>query len=71
MVRVEVLPWDSEAARHYANVRAALERAGASMGNLDLMIAAHALAAQAVLVTNDRAFGRLKELKIEDWTKPQ
>ena len=71
LLRVDVLPWDSEAARQYANVRAALERAGASMGNLDLMIAAHALAAQAILVTNDRAFSRIKQLKIQDWTKPQ
>ena len=41
------------------------------MGNLDLMIAAHTLAAEAVLVTNDRAFGRVKQLKTEDWTKPR
>jgi tRNA(fMet)-specific endonuclease VapC len=39
------------------------------MGNLDMMIAAHALAAEAVLVTNDRSFRRLKHLKIEDWAK--
>ncbi len=71
LLHVEVLPWDSEAAQHYAEVRAALERMGNTLGNLDLMIAAHALGAQAVLVTNDRAFGRVKRLKIEDWTKPQ
>ena len=67
LLRVEVLPWDSEAAQYYAWVRAALERAGQSLGNLDLMIAAQALAAQAVLVTNDRGFRRVKGLKIEDW----
>ena len=39
------------------------------MGNLDMMIAAHALAEEAVLVTNDRSFRRLKELETEDWTK--
>src|SRR5271157_4547163 len=71
LLRVEVLPWDSEAAQYYAHARAALEREGTTMGNLDLMIAAHALAVEAVLVTNDRAFGRIKQLKIEDWTKPQ
>ena len=71
LLRVAVLPWDSDAARHYANVRATLERAGTGMGNLDLMIAAHALAADAVLVTNDRVFGRVKQLKIEDWTRPR
>ena len=69
LLRVDSLPWDSDAARRYAGVRAALEIAGTPMGNLDMMIAAHALAEEAVLVTNDRSFRRLKELKIEDWTK--
>jgi tRNA(fMet)-specific endonuclease VapC len=69
LLRVEVLFWNSEAAQHYARVRAALERAGDPMGNLDLMIAAQALAAQAVLVTHDRVFRRVKGLKIEDWSK--
>ena len=70
LLRVEILPWDSRAARSYANLRAALERAGLPMGNLDMMIAAQALATNAALVTNDHAFGRVKRLKIEDWTKP-
>ena len=69
LLRVDSLSWDSNAARHYADVRAALEIAGTPMGNLDMMIGAHALAAEAVLVTNDRSFRRLKHLKIEDWTK--
>jgi tRNA(fMet)-specific endonuclease VapC len=68
--RVEVLVWDSAAAQNYARIRAALEERGESMGNLDLMIAAQALAAEATLVTNDRTFRRVKGLKIEDWTKP-
>jgi len=70
LLRVEVLPWGSEAARRYGPVRAALEGEGEPMGNLDMMIAAHAMAAQAVLVTNDRVFGRVKGLKIEDWSRP-
>ena len=70
LLRVESLSWDSEAAQQYASVRAALERAGEPLGNLDMMIAAHALAAQAVLVTSDRAFRRVKHLNTEDWTKP-
>jgi hypothetical protein len=45
------------------------DNVGIPMGNLDMMIAAHALAEEAVLVTNDRSFRRLKDLKIEDWTK--
>jgi tRNA(fMet)-specific endonuclease VapC len=69
LLRVDSLPWDSNAARHYADVRATLEIAGTPMGNLDMMIGAHALATDAILVTNDRSFRRLNHLKIEDWTK--
>lgn len=69
LLRVDSLPWDSNAARQYADLRAALEFAGTPMGNLDMMIAAHALAAEAVLVSNDPSFRRLKHLKIEDWTE--
>jgi tRNA(fMet)-specific endonuclease VapC len=69
LLRVEALPWDSEAAQQYAQVRANLERIGEPMGNLDMMIAAHALAAHVVLVTHDHVFRRIKRLKIEDWTK--
>jgi tRNA(fMet)-specific endonuclease VapC len=69
LLRVETLPWDSEAAQQYGQMRAALERVGQPMGNLDMMIAAHALAAQVVLVTHDHVFRRVKQLKIEDWTK--
>ena len=70
LLRVEVLPWDSEAAQHYARLRAALEREGEPMGNLDMMIAAQALAAGAVLVTSDRVFRRVKGLKTADWARP-
>lgn len=68
-LRVETLSWDSEAAHSYGQLRAALEGEGKPMGNLDVMIAAHALALSAVLVTNDHAFARIKKLKVEDWTK--
>jgi len=39
------------------------------MGNLDLMIGAHALASDLILVTHDPAFNRIEHLKREDWTK--
>jgi tRNA(fMet)-specific endonuclease VapC len=70
LLRVEILPWDSEAAQHYARVRAALEDDGEPIGNLDLMIAAQALAGEAVLVTHDRVFRKITGLKTEDWAKP-
>ena len=66
---VTILPWDSEAAKQYGLLRAALEREGRPMGNLDMMIGGHALAVGAVLVTNDRAFTRIKNLKLADWTR--
>ena len=69
LVRVEVLPWDSAAAKCYSSLRATLEDAGAPMGNLDMMIAAQAFAAEAIVVTHDRVFHRVKQLKIEDWTR--
>ena len=68
-LRVAVLPWNSDAAQQYGWLRATLERDGQPMGNLDVMIAAHALALPAVLVTNDQAFARIKKLKVADWTK--
>jgi tRNA(fMet)-specific endonuclease VapC len=69
LVRVEILPWNSECAHHYAALRAAFEKSGTPMGNLDMMIAAQALAASTVLVTHDRVFQRVRGLKLEDWTK--
>ena len=68
-LRVTVLPWDSDAAQQYGHLRATLEREGQPMGNLDAMIAAHALALDAILVTNDHAFARIKKLRLADWTK--
>jgi tRNA(fMet)-specific endonuclease VapC len=70
LLRLDVLPWDSDAAEHYAQLRAVLEKKGQPMGNLDLMICAHALALEAVLVTGDRVFRRVVGLTIEDWSKP-
>ncbi|HKV92239.1 MAG TPA: type II toxin-antitoxin system VapC family toxin [Candidatus Angelobacter sp.] len=67
LIRVTILSWDSQAAREYGVLRAALERSGQPFGNLDLMIAAHALATAAILVTNDRSFARVKKLKTENW----
>ena len=66
--RVDVLAWSSDAAQHYGNLRAELEADGASLGALDMQIAAHAFSIDATLVTNDQAFKRVKKLKVEDWT---
>ena len=67
--RVDVLPWDTAASEVYGPARAAREREGRVLAPLDLLIGSHALSTDAVLVTNDRAFGHLPGLQIEDWTE--
>ena len=67
LIRVNVRPWDSAAARCYGPLRAGME--GSGLANLDTMIAAHALARGSILVTHDKAFARVKGLALEDWTK--
>jgi len=67
--RVETLPWSSDVAIIYADLRARTEKAGSPLAALDMMIAAHAKAADAVLVTRDKAFkGKALELILEDWS---
>lgn len=68
LARVLILPWDGSAAAHYGVLRAELEVRGRSLANLDLMIAAHALASHATLVTNDQSFANVTELSLENWT---
>lgn len=67
--RVRVLPWNSDTATVYGDLRAACAAAGVTLGALDMMIAAHAVAETAILVTHDKAFGRVPGgiLKVEDW----
>ena len=65
----DVRPWSLEATQHYARVRLALERVGTPIGGMDLMIAAHALAEDSVVVTNHaREFHRVPGLAVEEWT---
>ena len=66
--RVDVLVWDTDVAEHYGILRAEMEGSGNTLGSLDMQIAAHASQLGAVLVTNDQAFKRIKQLKVEDWT---
>jgi len=64
-----VLDWTQEAAEHYADIRADLKRRGEMIGSDDLLIAAHARSIKAVVVTNNvREFGRVKNLKVENWS---
>lgn len=64
----ELRPWPSEAAHHYARIRAILERLGTPIGGMDLLIAAHALSEESVLVTgNVGEFQRVPGLAMEAW----
>ena len=64
------LPLPDSTAHFYGKVRAELEAQGKLIGNNDLWIAAHALAARLVLVTNnEREFRRVHGLKIENWAR--
>ncbi len=67
---ISILPLTSEAARHYARVRAELEALGTPIGPLDLLIASHALSVGATLITTDLGeFRRVTGLRCEDWTR--
>ena len=68
MADTERFPWDSQAAKAYGLIRAELARGGQPLGSNDLLIAAHAISLDAVLVTHDRALLRLESLcRVEDW----
>ncbi len=65
---IEVLPFDDAASVAYGRVRSRLERAGEVIGPMDLLIAAHALAERAALVTNnEREFRRVEGLRVQNW----
>ena len=65
---LEILPFDEAAMHHYGELRADLERTGRPIGALDTLIAAHALALGATLVTNNiREFERVPALPLENW----
>jgi tRNA(fMet)-specific endonuclease VapC len=63
-----VLPLDDPVAHYYARIRTHLERAGTPIGPNDLLIAAHTLALDLTLVTdNEREFSRVPGLAVENW----
>jgi tRNA(fMet)-specific endonuclease VapC len=65
---VEVFDFPDEASTHYAKIRADLRSTGAMIGANDLFIAAHARSLGLILVTNNtREFGRVRNLRIENW----
>lgn len=65
---VQIKPWNSEVAKAYGKLRAGINAAGKSLSLMDLLIASHAVAADAILVSHDQAFEHLTPfLKVVDW----
>jgi len=65
---ISILDWDVQAAIEYGTTRNILETQGLPIGNMDLMIAAHAKSKNLILVTNNnKHFSKVSGLIIENW----
>ena len=68
LTELDVLPWDRECAKHFAVIDRELARMGQRIGEMDTLIAAHALSLGVTLVThNVRHHGRVPGLTVVDW----
>jgi len=67
---IDVLPFEAPADAAYGAIRALLEAAGTPIGGNDLLIAAHAKALGATIVTaNTQEFRRVRDVKVENWLR--
>jgi tRNA(fMet)-specific endonuclease VapC len=67
--RLAILDWTDSVCAHYARIRAALEDAGKPIGNMDLLIASHAVSQRMILVTNNlKHFSHVPGLRVEVWS---
>ena len=64
---LEIAVFDEACANRYGKLREEMRRIGFSLAPNDLLIAAHAMTLEAVLVTDDQAFGRVPGLTTENW----
>lgn len=62
LAKIQILPWGREEAHAYGRLRAKQEAACKPLGNLDMLIAAHAVSVGAILVTNDKVFSHVADL---------
>lgn len=69
LLHMDVLPWDQMAATCYGELCSSLEAQGINLSDFDMMIAAHAVALKATLVSRDKAFAHVpkQRLKLEVW----
>jgi tRNA(fMet)-specific endonuclease VapC len=63
LLRIDVLPWDEDVARCYGQFCHTLEAQGVNLSDLDMMIAAHSVSANTTLVSRDKAFQAVAEVK--------
>ena len=65
---LEILAFDESVIWHYAKIRNDLEKRGCIIGAMDMLIAAHALSSDSILVTNNqKEFSRVPGLKLDNW----
>ncbi|MCB9235826.1 MAG: type II toxin-antitoxin system VapC family toxin [Bacteroidia bacterium] len=70
LVPLEIFDFDFSSANEYGLIRADLASKGTQIGPLDMLIAAHAISLDAILVTNnDREFNRVENLIVENWVE--
>jgi tRNA(fMet)-specific endonuclease VapC len=68
LIPFEIISYAESASNYYGKIRSYLEKQGAVIGPLDMLIAAHALSEDLTLITNnEKEFKRVKSLKVENW----
>jgi len=68
LLDLEIVPFDEICARHFGTIGSALAAQGTPIGDLDVLIAATAIAVNATLVTNNvQHFKRVRDLRVENW----
>ncbi len=69
LLRIDVLPWDEQAAVYYGELCNSLESQGINLSDFDMMIAAHAASVKSTLVSRDKAFSQIPPdcLSLEIW----
>jgi len=67
--RLAILNWTNDVTPHYARIRAQLDRSGKPIGNMDLLIASHAVSQGMTVVTNNlKHFSSVPGLNVEVWS---
>lgn len=70
LITLEIVKFDEKASNIYGGVRAELERKGLVIGAMDMLIAAHAISLDLILVTNNvKEFSRIPNLRLENWAE--